>query len=125
MKKTWSVTAHETLVHSWTVEAETEEEARELAGSGCPMPDGDCESAEFEIVKIKPECVCCESMISQVGCACGASDNAKKPAKKYTLEVFADGCWHVTLSGLTHEEALEESTSFTRFRIVEDGRVSL
>lgn len=52
MKKTWNVTAHETIVHSWTVEAETEEDAYELALNGCPLPDGECDSQEFEIGKI-------------------------------------------------------------------------
>lgn len=54
MKKEWLVTAHETIVHSYIVEAETEEYAHEKALDGCPNPDADCDSQEFEIVKLVP-----------------------------------------------------------------------
>ena len=52
-KRSWKVTAHETLVHSWTVDADTEAKANELALNGCPLPDGECDSQEFEIVCIR------------------------------------------------------------------------
>ena len=52
-KRWWKITAHETLVHSWTVDADTEAKANELALNGCPLPDGECDSQEFEIVCIR------------------------------------------------------------------------
>ncbi len=68
--KYWLIRAHETLVHEWSIEAETKEKAEEIASSGCPKLDGDCHSVAFDIVEVKLECDCCEGMISQLGCCC-------------------------------------------------------
>jgi hypothetical protein len=54
-KKEWRIVATETLRHCWIVEAETEEEAHELALEGCPLDDGDCSSVHFDIDSVKRE----------------------------------------------------------------------
>ncbi len=54
-KKEWRIVAHETITHSWIVEAATEDEANEIALEGCPLPDGDCSSVHFDIMSVKQE----------------------------------------------------------------------
>ncbi len=106
-KKSWNITAHELITHCWQVEAETEDEANELALEGCPLPDGDCSSVQFDIVSVKEEIEMLRPWTEST----------------FRLEVFL-GKWKIVARRLTQERALEESKQYTRFKIVPEREVA-
>lgn len=50
----YKVTATEIIWHQWEIEANSKEEAREIAGDGCP-DDHACQTSfdDYRIVKVK------------------------------------------------------------------------
>ena len=100
MKKTYQVTAHETIIHAWEVEAETLADAEQLARNGCPRPDGDCESSDFDIRSVR----LARGSHRDFLCWCGVANHNVKDPKKMKKTILLTHDAGLTFSQVTIKE---------------------